>query len=94
MRKRQKFQKTVPFFLTQEKRKQIWGSSQFLFQVQTKENSPICVTLRMLVQGSLEDKSDVALLAAQLLGAEWAGSMKGVCTMWQRDLTPEGCRLL
>lgn len=48
----------------------------------------------MLVQGSLEDESDVALLTAQLLGAEWAGGVEGVCAMWQWDLTPEGCCLL
>lgn len=43
-----------------------------------------------LVQRPLEDESDEALLAAQLLGAEGAGGVEGVRAVRQRDLTPEG----
>lgn len=43
-----------------------------------------------LVKRSLEDESDVALLSAQLLCAERACSVEGVCAVGQRDLTPEG----
>lgn len=50
--------------------------------------------LPLLVEGSLENESDVALLAGQLLGTERAGGMEGVCAMRQRDLTPEGRCLL
>lgn len=67
--------------------------------IQTK-NSPLRLTQRMLgccpqlVEGSLEDESDVALLTSQLLGTEGAGGVEGVCAVRQWDLTPEGRRLL
>lgn len=48
----------------------------------------------LLVEGSLEDESDVALLPSQLMGTEGAGGVEGVCAVWQWDLTPEGRRLL
>lgn len=48
----------------------------------------------LLVKGSLEDESDKALLTSQLLGTEGAGSVEGVCAVWQRNLTPESCCLL
>lgn len=47
-----------------------------------------------LVEGSLEDESDEALLASQLLGTERAGGVEGVRAVGQRDLTPEGRRLV
>lgn len=47
-----------------------------------------------LVEGPLEDESDVALLGAQLLGAEGAGGVESVRAVRQRDLAPEGNRLL
>lgn len=50
--------------------------------------------LPLLVEGSLEDESDVALLTSQLLGTEGAGGVEGVCAVRQRDLTPEGRCLL
>lgn len=48
----------------------------------------------MLVQRSLEDESDEALLPVQLLGTEGTGSVEGVRAMGERDLTPESRRLL
>lgn len=50
--------------------------------------------LLALVKRSLEDESDIALLTAQLLSTEGTGSVKGVCPMGQRDLTPEGGRFI
>lgn len=47
-----------------------------------------------LVDGSLEDESDVTLLTSQLLGTEGAGGVEGVRAVRQRDLTPEGRCLL
>lgn len=41
----------------------------------------IVLLLQVLVERSLEDESDIALLAAQLLCAEGTGSMEGVCAM-------------
>lgn len=43
-----------------------------------------------LVERSLEDESDVALLATQLLCTEGTGSVESMCAVRQRDLTPEG----
>lgn len=48
----------------------------------------------LLVEGSLEDESDVALLTAQLLGAERTGGVEGVGAVRERDLAPEGRRFL
>lgn len=53
-----------------------------------------CCLPNLLVEGSLEDESDVTLLASQLLGAEGAGGVEGVRAVRQWDLTPEGRRLL
>ena len=47
-----------------------------------------------LVQGPLEDESDITALSSQLLDAEWTGSVEGVRAVRQRDLAPEACRLL
>lgn len=43
-----------------------------------------------LVERSLEDESNITLLAAQLLSAKGTCSVESVCAMGQRDLTPEG----
>lgn len=53
-----------------------------------------CWEVALLVEGSLEDESDEALLTSQLLGTEGAGGVEGVRAMRQRDLTPEGRRFL
>lgn len=47
-----------------------------------------------LVEGALEDESDVSLLTAQLMGAERAGGVEGVGAVGQGDLAPVGRRLL
>jgi len=49
---------------------------------------------RRSVEGPLEDESDEALLAAQLLRAERARGVEGVRAVRQRDLAPEARRLL
>lgn len=48
----------------------------------------------LLVERPLEDESDEALLAAQLLGAEGAGGVESVRAVRERDLAPEGRRLV
>lgn len=99
MRQRRKVQKKVFFILTAEERKHIRAVPRFSVQGPNKI-SPLCLTQRMLgglpqlVEGSLEDESDVALLTVQLLGTERAGGVEGVCAVRQRDLIPEGRRLL
>lgn len=51
-------------------------------------------TVHYLVQGPLEDESEVAALAGQLLHTERTSGVEGVRAVWQRDLAPERCRLL
>lgn len=98
MRQRQKVQKKV-FYLNRRGEKTHPGSSPF-FSAGSKQNLPTLPhakdagKLPQLVEGSLEDESDVALLTVQLLGTERAGGVEGVRAVRQRDLIPEGRRLL
>lgn len=88
MRKRQKVQKKV-YIGTAEERKQIRAVPRLQSRVpKDAGKSPL------LVEGSLEDESDVALLTSQLVGTEGAGGVEGVSAVRQRDLPPEARRLL
>lgn len=89
------------FILTAEERKQICVAPRFHRRVSVlAKNLPALLhpkdagKLPLLVEGSLEDESDIALLTSQLLGTEGAGGVEGVSAVRQWDLTPEGCRLL
>lgn len=96
MRKRQKVQKKV-HISTAEERKQIWVADQGQRpnkKLPTLPHPKDAGKPPPLVEGSLEDESDVALLASQLLGTEGTGGVEGVCAVGQRDLTPEARRLL
>lgn len=64
------------------------------FLCDQKESSSDQGQIVPLVEWALEDESNVSLLAAQLLGAEGTGGVEGVCSVRQRDLTPEHSRLL
>lgn len=78
------------FILTAGERKQGSASKQKTLRL-TQQMLGCCP---QLVEGSLEDESDVALLTSQLLGTEGAGGVEGVCAVRQWDLTPEGRCLL
>lgn len=100
MRKRQKGPEKSLYFNCRGKKTNL-GSSPFSMQGQCpNEKLPALPHPKdagkspLLVEGSLEDESDVALLPSQLLGTEGAGGVEGMCAVRQRDLTPEGRRLI